>query len=159
CHEGRLRGVEQGVERPEGPLQGVTTHTTSHNSPTNHTCPATDRCQNPRTSASRKQLYRRVFAGEPPKFYAESQQLRANGRAFPNDSYVGYKCSCYAHATWGGVMCGITGWVSYQRDLGSEQAVLDRMTETMSCRGPDARGTWLGRHAAIGHRRLAVIDL
>ena len=29
----------------------------------------------------------------------------------------------------------------------------------MACRGPDAGGTWTGRHAALGHRRLAVIDL
>jgi asparagine synthase (glutamine-hydrolysing) len=56
-------------------------------------------------------------------------------------------------------MCGITGWVSYERDLGNQPSILDAMTETMSCRGPDARGTWLEGHAAIGHRRLAVIDL
>jgi asparagine synthase (glutamine-hydrolysing) len=29
----------------------------------------------------------------------------------------------------------------------------------MACRGPDASGVWLDRHAALGHRRLAVIDL
>jgi asparagine synthase (glutamine-hydrolysing) len=29
----------------------------------------------------------------------------------------------------------------------------------MSCRGPDADGTWYAEHAALGHRRLAVIDL
>jgi asparagine synthase (glutamine-hydrolysing) len=56
-------------------------------------------------------------------------------------------------------MCGITGWVSYDRDLTRENAVLDEMTETMACRGPDARGTWADRHAALGHRRLAVIDI
>ncbi|MEU5047143.1 asparagine synthase (glutamine-hydrolyzing) [Streptomyces griseorubiginosus] len=55
-------------------------------------------------------------------------------------------------------MCGITGWVSFGRDLAREQPVLDAMTETMACRGPDARGTWTDRHAALGHRRLAVID-
>ena len=33
------------------------------------------------------------------------------------------------------------------------------MTETMACRGPDAAGIWIDRHAALGHRRLAVIDL
>src|SRR5919197_6573529 len=33
------------------------------------------------------------------------------------------------------------------------------MTETMSCRGPDARGPWVDRHVALGHRRLAVIDI
>ena len=35
-------------------------------------------------------------------------------------------------------MCGITGWVSFDRDLGREQGTVDRMTETMACRGPDA---------------------
>ncbi|GAA3553690.1 asparagine synthase (glutamine-hydrolyzing) [Amycolatopsis ultiminotia] len=56
-------------------------------------------------------------------------------------------------------MCGITGWVSFHRDLTREAAELDAMTATMSCRGPDASGTWAAPHAALGHRRLAVIDL
>jgi asparagine synthase (glutamine-hydrolysing) len=56
-------------------------------------------------------------------------------------------------------MCGITGWVSFDRDLANAQVTLDEMTETMACRGPDARGTWTDRHAALGHRRLAVIDI
>ncbi|MFI5685171.1 asparagine synthase (glutamine-hydrolyzing) [Streptomyces sp. NPDC051636] len=56
-------------------------------------------------------------------------------------------------------MCGITGWVSYDRDLRSEAAALDAMTATMACRGPDDRGTWAEGPAALGHRRLAVIDL
>ncbi|MEU4288913.1 asparagine synthase (glutamine-hydrolyzing) [Kribbella sp. NPDC026596] len=56
-------------------------------------------------------------------------------------------------------MCGITGWVAYRHDLATEQDVVDAMTETMSCRGPDARGTWFAPHVALGHRRLAVIDL
>jgi asparagine synthase (glutamine-hydrolysing) len=59
-------------------------------------------------------------------------------------------------------MCGITGWVSFGRDLQADQAsqaVLDAMTATMACRGPDDCGTWTVRHAALGHRRLAVIDL
>jgi asparagine synthase (glutamine-hydrolysing) len=56
-------------------------------------------------------------------------------------------------------MCGITGWIAFDRDLTREQATLDAMTETMACRGPDDRGTWSTRHAALGHRRLAVIDI
>ncbi|MFF3175749.1 asparagine synthase (glutamine-hydrolyzing) [Streptomyces sp. NPDC057900] len=56
-------------------------------------------------------------------------------------------------------MCGITGWVSFERDLHSESATLDAMTETMSCRGPDDRGSWINGPAALGHRRLAIIDL
>ncbi|MGW4892925.1 asparagine synthase (glutamine-hydrolyzing) [Kitasatospora sp. NPDC004240] len=56
-------------------------------------------------------------------------------------------------------MCGITGWVAFDRDLTAERAVLDAMTATQLCRGPDAGGTHVERHAALGHRRLAVIDL
>ncbi|MER7757725.1 asparagine synthase (glutamine-hydrolyzing) [Kitasatospora sp. NPDC097643] len=56
-------------------------------------------------------------------------------------------------------MCGITGWVAFDRDLTAERAVLDAMTATQLCRGPDAGGVHLERHAALGHRRLAVIDV
>ncbi|MBW4702009.1 MULTISPECIES: asparagine synthase (glutamine-hydrolyzing) [unclassified Micromonospora] len=56
-------------------------------------------------------------------------------------------------------MCGIAGWVSYDRDLTRHQADLDAMTATMACRGPDASGVQLDRHAGLGHRRLAVIDV
>ncbi|MFS4094620.1 asparagine synthase (glutamine-hydrolyzing) [Streptomyces sp. AF1A] len=56
-------------------------------------------------------------------------------------------------------MCGITGWVSFDRDLTTEATTLDAMTETMACRGPDDRGTWAEGPAALGHRRLAIIDL
>ncbi|HKT03266.1 MAG TPA: asparagine synthase (glutamine-hydrolyzing) [Rugosimonospora sp.] len=56
-------------------------------------------------------------------------------------------------------MCGIVGWVSYTRDLREEAAIIRAMTATMSLRGPDAEGVWLARHAGLGHRRLAVIDL
>ncbi|WP_406444819.1 asparagine synthase (glutamine-hydrolyzing) [Streptomyces sp. NBC_00631] len=56
-------------------------------------------------------------------------------------------------------MCGITGWVSFDRDLTTETRALDAMTQTMACRGPDDRGTWSEGPAALGHRRLAIIDL
>ncbi|MGW3208514.1 asparagine synthase (glutamine-hydrolyzing) [Streptomyces sp. NPDC001135] len=56
-------------------------------------------------------------------------------------------------------MCGITGWVSFDRDLTTEATTLHAMTETMACRGPDDRGTWIQGPAALGHRRLAIIDL
>ena len=56
-------------------------------------------------------------------------------------------------------MCGITGWVAFRHDLRGEQATLDAMTETMACRGPDDRGTFVTEHGALGHRRLAIIDL
>lgn len=56
-------------------------------------------------------------------------------------------------------MCGITGWVDWDRDLTAERDVVLAMTETMARRGPDAGGIWLSPRAALGHRRLAVIDI
>ncbi|GAA2983851.1 asparagine synthase (glutamine-hydrolyzing) [Kitasatospora sp. NPDC006786] len=56
-------------------------------------------------------------------------------------------------------MCGITGWVAFERDLTAERGVLDAMTATQVRRGPDAGGVHLEPHAALGHRRLAVIDI
>ncbi|SEF35646.1 asparagine synthase (glutamine-hydrolysing) [Amycolatopsis pretoriensis] len=56
-------------------------------------------------------------------------------------------------------MCGIAGWVSYDADLTRRPDVVDAMTATMSCRGPDDEGTWVRQHVALGHRRLAIIDL
>ena len=37
--------------------------------------------------------------------------------------------------------------------------MIEAMTSTMINRGPDAGGVWCSVHAAIGHRRLSVIDL
>ncbi|MBD2860956.1 asparagine synthase (glutamine-hydrolyzing) [Paenibacillus oceani] len=55
-------------------------------------------------------------------------------------------------------MCGITGWIDWRKDLTQFPSVLVNMTETMALRGPDASGTWLSRHCALGHRRLSVMD-
>ncbi|MFJ9855836.1 asparagine synthase (glutamine-hydrolyzing) [Streptomyces sp. NPDC101150] len=56
-------------------------------------------------------------------------------------------------------MCGITGWVSWRDDLKKQDAALRAMNQTMTCRGPDADGIWVTDHAALCHRRLAIIDL
>ncbi|MFI6304571.1 asparagine synthase (glutamine-hydrolyzing) [Amycolatopsis thailandensis] len=56
-------------------------------------------------------------------------------------------------------MCGITGWVDFGRDLTRERDTVEAMTDTMAKRGPDANGIWLSAHAALGHRRLSIIDL
>jgi len=55
-------------------------------------------------------------------------------------------------------MCGITGWVDWQDDLRVKQEILQRMTDTLAARGPDASGLWINVHAALGHRRLIVVD-
>lgn len=56
-------------------------------------------------------------------------------------------------------MCGITGWLSYGQDLQHQRDVLQRMTDTMKLRGPDAHGLWIDGPVGVGHCRLSVIDL
>ncbi|MEU8266320.1 asparagine synthase (glutamine-hydrolyzing) [Sphaerisporangium sp. NPDC049002] len=56
-------------------------------------------------------------------------------------------------------MCGICGWVDFEGDLQESRDTLRDMTETMACRGPDDEGMWLSPHGALGHRRLAIIDI
>ena len=59
-------------------------------------------------------------------------------------------------------MCGIAGLVDFGGDLERDEAAVGAaraMTETMACRGPDDEGLWTTKHAALGHRRLAIIDV
>lgn len=58
-------------------------------------------------------------------------------------------------------MCGICGWIDFNRDLGAPDArrELAEMTATMALRGPDDEGIWIDGPAALGHRRLAIIDI
>ncbi|NQT83760.1 asparagine synthase (glutamine-hydrolyzing) [bacterium] len=53
-------------------------------------------------------------------------------------------------------MCGIAGLIV---DEGPDLAVLKRMTDTMAHRGPDDEGFWQDGRAALGQRRLSIIDI
>jgi asparagine synthase (glutamine-hydrolysing) len=56
-------------------------------------------------------------------------------------------------------MCGIAGLADPCGPLGPDAAWrAARMTAVIASRGPDGAGTWADEHAALGHRRLAVID-
>lgn len=55
-------------------------------------------------------------------------------------------------------MCGIAGWVNWERDMTQEQDTVSAMGRTLACRGPDAAGTWYSVRAAFAHRRLTVVD-
>lgn len=58
-------------------------------------------------------------------------------------------------------MCGICGWVDFDHDLrgpDSRQEICN-MTATMAYRGPDDEGIWIDEAVALGHRRLAIIDI
>ena len=57
-------------------------------------------------------------------------------------------------------MCGVVGFLS-SRAADWGEPVVQRMAQTILKRGPDAGGYWVDREggAALGHRRLAVVDL
>ena len=56
-------------------------------------------------------------------------------------------------------MCGIAGWAGSNGEV--ERSVLVRMCDQLAHRGPDGQGAWIDPlgTAALGHRRLAIIDL
>ena len=57
-------------------------------------------------------------------------------------------------------MCGITGIVDPQAQCASAlEALVERMTCAIAHRGPDGAGHFADAHAALGHRRLAILDL
>ncbi len=55
-------------------------------------------------------------------------------------------------------MCGICGELRFD-GRPPERAVISRMTAQLARRGPDAGGEYHSGPAALGHRRLAIIDL
>ncbi|MEA2592852.1 MAG: hypothetical protein QOD62_2683 [Actinomycetota bacterium] len=55
-------------------------------------------------------------------------------------------------------MCGIAGEVRVDGRLPDVGAVA-RMADAMAARGPDGAGVWSAGGVALGHRRLAIIDL
>src|SRR5579875_2821811 len=54
-------------------------------------------------------------------------------------------------------MCGIAGFVS--TDTRDQRSILERMTSTIAHRGPDGYGFHFDGPAALGHRRLSIIDV
>jgi asparagine synthase (glutamine-hydrolysing) len=56
-------------------------------------------------------------------------------------------------------MCGIAGWVEYDRNLEACRDTVSAMVDTMSRRGPDAGGVWISGPAALGHRRYPSLTL
>jgi len=55
-------------------------------------------------------------------------------------------------------MCGIAGFVNTRGGI-SSHAPIERMTDVIRHRGPDAHGFFKDPWVALGHRRLSIIDL
>ena len=57
-------------------------------------------------------------------------------------------------------MCGIAGYVDFSgHEPEQARARLKRMTDAIAHRGPDGEGFFVDGNAALGHRRLAIIDV
>lgn len=55
-------------------------------------------------------------------------------------------------------MCGIVGFTDFSRNISNDIDILGKMTERLAHRGPDDQGFWHCENAALGHRRLTVVD-
>jgi asparagine synthase (glutamine-hydrolysing) len=56
-------------------------------------------------------------------------------------------------------MCGISGFLNRDPARPADGELLARMTDVIAHRGPDGSGIHLDGPVALGHRRLAIIDL
>jgi len=61
------------------------------------------------------------------------------------------------------LVCGIAGYCDFTKnfklDYENNKAIAKGMGSTLSHRGPDDSGEYIGEHAAFAHKRLAVVDL
>ena len=58
-------------------------------------------------------------------------------------------------------MCGIAGFISKNKNAPTAErfALLDKMCKSIVHRGPDEQGMTIENRAALGMRRLSIIDL
>jgi asparagine synthase (glutamine-hydrolysing) len=56
-------------------------------------------------------------------------------------------------------MCGIAGYIHFNKNQQSDQLLLKKMTDIIAHRGPDGEGFYVKDNIALGHRRLSIIDL
>lgn len=56
-------------------------------------------------------------------------------------------------------MCGIAGFINFDKNIKAEYSLLKKMIDVIAHRGPDGEGFFVERNIALGHRRLSIIDL
>ncbi len=55
-------------------------------------------------------------------------------------------------------MCGICGVCNLNRNISNNDAVIRKMNNSLSKRGPDEDGYFISSNLLFGHKRLIVID-
>jgi asparagine synthase (glutamine-hydrolysing) len=56
-------------------------------------------------------------------------------------------------------MCGISGFLHFDKEREAVYTKIEKMNAAIAHRGPDGEGFYLKKNIALGHRRLAIIDL
>lgn len=56
-------------------------------------------------------------------------------------------------------MCGIAGFLHFEKQRIADSVVLKNMTDSIAHRGPDGEGFYCYQNIGLGHRRLSIIDL
>ncbi|MCA9255906.1 MAG: hypothetical protein KDA33_09725, partial [Phycisphaerales bacterium] len=56
-------------------------------------------------------------------------------------------------------MCGIAGCLKFDHSDRVDASLIQAMTDTLAHRGPDGEGFHIQGPVALGHRRLAIIDV
>ena len=94
---------------------------------------------------------RRTVMGESARFSVE-QRFTIDRMVEPLRASV--------HAPGGLTMCGIAGAFAIDGPLSPlVREAIEPMTSSIRHRGPDGAGYFADDHVALGHRRLAIIDL
>jgi asparagine synthase (glutamine-hydrolysing) len=55
-------------------------------------------------------------------------------------------------------VCGISGWIDFEKVIKYETDILANMANTLAKRGPDETNIWTDTHVGFGHKRLIVVD-
>lgn len=55
-------------------------------------------------------------------------------------------------------MCGIAGFVNFNKNIENDIKIITDMTDTLKKRGPDEEGYFYSNNVLLGHRRLTVVD-
>src|SRR5436309_191945 len=55
-------------------------------------------------------------------------------------------------------MCGIAGYFGLRGAIPEDEAIVRRMTASLTHRGPDSDGYFVNSDCALGVRRLAIVD-
>ena len=89
---------------------------------------------------------------------ADRRDYRGTHESFTLEDVVSDCAECELELGATTLLCGIAGFVNRDGRV-ADRGVLERMTGTLVHRGPDGDGFYLDGPAALGHRRLAIIDV